>query len=196
MSKPCLKYIYKAGIWPTGRPRWYFRKPGRKLVPLPDFPTHHKEFLRAYSEAETSGKALPSAHQQLIRRFATAALKRARSRARTKSIEIDVNLKDVTQMLEKQSYKCAVSGIKFTDERVGSSPRMPFAPSIDRIDPSRGYLKGNVRLVCTIVNLAIADFGDEIFLRMCKRASTQQERKLTTFRTLTTCRMHGFENKE
>ncbi len=35
----------------------------------------------------------------------------------------------------------------------------PFAPSLDRIDSSKGYEEGNVRIVCLMVNLAMNTWG-------------------------------------
>lgn len=46
--------------------------------------------------------------------------------------------------------------------------RRPFAPSIDRINAKLGYTKDNVRLVCTIVNMVLNEFGDNIFDKMCR----------------------------
>jgi hypothetical protein len=44
----------------------------------------------------------------------------------------------------------------------------PFAPSIDRINPSIGYTKDNIRLVCASVNFALNEFGEDIFRKICK----------------------------
>jgi hypothetical protein len=44
----------------------------------------------------------------------------------------------------------------------------PFSPSLDRIDCTQGYVAGNVRLVCLIVNFALNTFGDDAFLEMCR----------------------------
>jgi hypothetical protein len=63
------------------------------------------------------------------------------------------------QRLYRQSRRCcAVTGMPFSLLRYGTS-RSPFAPSIDRIDNSRGYEAGNVRLVCQMVNLAMNVWG-------------------------------------
>jgi len=69
---------------------------------------------------------------------------------------------------------CAVSGLPF-DFTIHSG-RRPFAPSLDRIDSSGGYTKGNVRLVCFAVNVALNCWGDEAFLRMCRAVAINQVR--------------------
>lgn len=33
-------------------------------------------------------------------------------------------------------------------------------PSIDRIDSNKGYVRGNIRIVCYIANLAMSQFGE------------------------------------
>lgn len=58
---------------------------------------------------------------------------------------------------------CVLTGIPFDPE-----PGSPFRPSIDRIDCDQGYVEGNVRVVCAIVNYALNTFGDDAFDRMCR----------------------------
>ena len=43
-------------------------------------------------------------------------------------------------------------------------------PSIDRIKPELGYIKGNVRLVTYQVNMAKGVYTDEDFFTMCSKA--------------------------
>lgn len=55
---------------------------------------------------------------------------------------------------------CEVSGLPFDLGRPRAGRRAPFAPSLDRIDCDKGYIAGNVRLVCVIANCALGDFGE------------------------------------
>ena len=59
---------------------------------------------------------------------------------------------------------CAVSGLRFNDAKMGAATRRPFAPSLDRIDCSQGYVFNNCRLVCTCVNLAMSDYGEDALI--------------------------------
>lgn len=56
----------------------------------------------------------------------------------------------------------------------------PFAPSLDRLDNSLGYIVSNVRLACCMANLARNAFSDEEFYRMCLGAAKKhiKNRKL------------------
>jgi hypothetical protein len=56
---------------------------------------------------------------------------------------------------------CEVSGIPFELAAAQERRRAPFAPSLDRIDSSAGYVPGNVRLVCLIVNVAMSNWGEQ-----------------------------------
>lgn len=64
---------------------------------------------------------------------------------------------------------CEVTGIRFDFTKESSSIRFnPFGPSIDRIDPTRGYVEDNCRMVVWIYNMAKAEWDDETVLRMAK----------------------------
>ena len=67
---------------------------------------------------------------------------------------------------------CELSGLPFDVSRDKPKARRAFAPSLDRIDCGKGYVPGNVRIVSTIINCALGDFGEsalriaaEAFLR-------------------------------
>ena len=45
----------------------------------------------------------------------------------------------------------------------------PYNISIDRIDSSKGYIKGNIQLVCGIVNVMKSDSSEDEFLQLCKK---------------------------
>ncbi len=46
--------------------------------------------------------------------------------------------------------------------------RAPWAPSVDRIDSSKGYVPGNVRLVCVAANLAMNEWGEDVLARVAR----------------------------
>ncbi len=49
--------------------------------------------------------------------------------------------------------------------------RNPYQASLDRIDNSKGYIKGNVRFVALIFNYARNDFSDEQVLDFCQKVT-------------------------
>lgn len=91
----------------------------------------------------------------------------SKNRAKNYNLAFDLDQKFLKELYHNQDGKCAITNIDFCFEK-SKSFRRPFSPSIDRIDSSLGYSKNNVRLVCTIVNLALNEFGDDAFDKMCK----------------------------
>ena len=102
---------------------------------------------------------------------------RAKGRAKDIGKDFDLTTDQVFALMEKQEYRCVLSGFKFALNERKSSARRVFAPSIDRIDCKRGYTIDNVRLVIVAVNIGLADFGDDAYIRVC-RAVAKQSRKV------------------
>jgi hypothetical protein len=94
----------------------------------------------------------------------------ARSRSKKKNIPFNLTMDSVIKMFDDQDGKCAITGIKLiTDEpREANKNFYPYAPSIDKIDPEKGYVLYNIRIVAVIVNLSLNSFGDSVFDTMCK----------------------------
>lgn len=65
----------------------------------------------------------------------------ARDRARDQGLEFNLELKDITV-----PKLCPVFNIPM---EVGT----PYAPSLDKIDPTKGYVKGNIQVISTKANL-------------------------------------------
>ncbi len=89
----------------------------------------------------------------------------ARKRAKTRNREFALTIQDVSNLWDTQSGVCAVTGLPLETENTTEAydnSRNPFGPSIDRIDSTRGYVVGNVRLVVTIANVAMNNWGDTV----------------------------------
>lgn len=95
-------------------------------------------------------------------------LRRAKHRATSRGLPFDITEEYITGLIERQGRACAVSGIPFQSRKSETGRRLPFAPSIDRIDNAGGYTMDNVRIVASIVNNAMADYSDAEFFEMCK----------------------------
>ena len=66
-------------------------------------------------------------------------------------------------MLNRADGRCELTGVLFEyTVRPGVRAR-PLIPSLDRIDPQKGYIKENLRVVCYAVNAAINEWGDGVF---------------------------------
>lgn len=89
-------------------------------------------------------------------------------RAQKKLLAFDLDKNFIFQLYEKQRNKCAITGLNFDLQKDSNFRIRPWAPSVDRINSKLGYTKNNIRLVCVAVNLAINQFGDLTFDKMCQ----------------------------
>lgn len=88
---------------------------------------------------------------------ATRLIKRAERNAKKREIEFTLTQDDILPMLRVGS--CPLSGYKF---RYTYGAYDPYAPSIDRIDSNKGYVPGNVRVICYILNVGMNQFGFDV----------------------------------
>ena len=95
------------------------------------------------------------------------ALRGAERRARKHGLDIDIDLDFVQHLYREQAERCILSGIQFRPEAFSDTfVKRPFAPSLDRIDPRKGYTRDNVRLLCTAVNFARGQWGDDVLVEI------------------------------
>lgn len=77
-----------------------------------------------------------------------------------------LSLDDFKAVIHRASGHCELTGLPLDQEK--KPGRWPMAPSIDRIDASRGYVAGNVRIVCLMANQALSEWGDSPVLLMAQ----------------------------
>lgn len=92
--------------------------------------------------------AVRNSSPQDFLRQAVTSLRSSRSK---QGFEFTLTLEDLVDIYGQQKGLCALSGVLMTRHRDGSGER-PTNCSIDRINPTRGYIKSNVQLVCWQVN--------------------------------------------
>ena len=98
----------------------------------------------------------------------------AKQRAKKRGADFTITMDDVLPQVEL-GY-CSVTKIPFSHEAMPNRRRNPFAPSIDRIDSSKGYTPDNIRVVIFAFNLMLADFGAEVFGEVAKAYLKEQKR--------------------
>lgn len=95
---------------------------------------------------------------------ATKLLCGIKNNCKRRGVVFSISLADVLPQFE--AGICSVTGIPFVfDSPVHQSP---FAPSLDRIDPSIGYIPENVRVVIYAYNTAKGIGTDDDVLRMAR----------------------------
>lgn len=148
-----------------GKPYYYFQRKGLNLIPLPNPLEAPDLFLDAYEVAKST--PLVSELADDIRAAIRQTLKRASTRSKEKGMAFDLTYDFLCQLFVGQNGLCAMTGIKMTTIKKYDCRRNPFAPSIDRIDSSEGYIVGNVQYVTAIANIAKSDYGEAPFYAMC-----------------------------
>jgi hypothetical protein len=73
--------------------------------------------------------------------------RRAKNRAAEKGLEFDIEVSDIII-----PDICPILGIPIKENK-GKSGAYPDSPSLDKIDPTKGYIKGNVQVVSQMANM-------------------------------------------
>lgn len=101
-------------------------------------------------------------HSESVRQFLHMKLIKAKSRKGGHPVEVSVDyLIDIWRL---QKGMCALSGLPMAFDE--SFPERSV--SIDRIDCDKGYLVGNLRLVCSNINFMRRNMLDSEFYWWCK----------------------------
>ena len=98
--------------------------------------------------------------------------------------DFELTVEDIKAMFERQNGRCNYTGrplvIKTTRDNTRRYEKRDTAragkcayhnldkASIDRIDPSRGYVRDNVHMVCIHINYAKLDLSEEDFISLCR----------------------------
>lgn len=97
--------------------------------------------------------------------FISGALNHAAKRKQHLGFNID--LVYLLQVYEQQNGRCAITGVEMTYS--AGKGRVATNISIDRIDSSLGYSRGNVQLVCDIANRMKQDLSYGDLKMWCQR---------------------------
>lgn len=130
-----------------------------------------EEAARVWAEAkehDVRSSAIYLEQIELTPRELRRMYKRSVDRAKEHSKPHTISYEDFLDLWNRSKKCCALSGIPFTTANVEGNRRRPFFPSLDRIDFSKGYEPGNVRLVCVLVNIARADYSDQLFFTLVR----------------------------
>ncbi len=97
--------------------------------------------------------------------------------AEKKDLEWSIDHAFLVELLIKQNYKCAISGLDlgFRKYRENGKYKQNNTASIDRIDSSKGYTKDNVQWVHKHVNIMKNKFDEAYFFDLCKTIINYRE---------------------
>lgn len=115
----------------------------------------------AYQKAYNDGERGRTFTHQFVRLLANA-----RNRcARKGGLPMELTMDWCMNRLASVGCKCEKTRRQFTEF---PKPRDPWRVSLDRIDNSKGYIPGNVQLVCAIYNVAKNVYTDDILMDFCR----------------------------
>lgn len=86
-------------------------------------------------------------------------------RANKSSFKVNVDMEYLEQLIIKQNFKCALSGLNIEFKPLYLAK--DATASLDRIDSSKGYIKGNVQWVHKDINFMKNKLKIDKFLELC-----------------------------
>ncbi len=120
--------------------------------------TYHQRYYQ-----ENKEKLLVK-HRERCRRTPRYALISILALAR-KRADTTIDQQYLLELYDVQQGLCALSGIKMT---WATGKMSPTSISVDRIDQAKGYIEGNVRLVCVAINAFRSTMSDQEMLKMAR----------------------------
>ena len=87
-------------------------------------------------------------------------LRNAKDTAQRKGL--DFNLDEEWLFQKVEAGVCEVTGLTLVKEWDTGVSRTPFTPSLDKIDPHKGYTEDSTRLVCFIFNVCKNEWSDDV----------------------------------
>lgn len=114
---------------------------------------------------ENRDRKLASEATRRLDRRASVLVATVRTRARKRGLEFNLD-----QFLPELQARIDLGLCEVTGEPFDLSPGRKFSsPSLDRIDPKKGYTFENTRIVLNLVNAAMGDWGEEVLAEVMTR---------------------------
>lgn len=133
-----------------------------------------KEMVREFERALQSASANPD-WQRVVegwredsQSWLNRKFRNMRERSILKGWPEHMTLVELEAVALRSDGRCAITGLPFELSDQTVSRRNPFGISLDRIDCSKGYVVGNVRCVCLIVNIAMSNWGSDAVRTMSR----------------------------
>jgi len=104
-------------------------------------------------------------------------LKVCRKRSKQKNRKINITLQDLKNQWNKQKGICPYTGWKLIAFKTTNNilPKTPDRASLDRIDSSKGYVKGNVQFISLIAQYAKNDWDKNVIFKFCKSVEKRKK---------------------
>ena len=114
--------------------------------------------MSSKAEQYAAWRATPEGRSKIL-------IKDARRRAEKRGIEF--NLTYMWLLPKLLNGVCEISGLPFDLKPSANTTKNPRAPSLDKIDPSKGYTEDNVQVICDQANTAKGEYSEEDLEQFC-----------------------------
>jgi len=115
---------------------------------------------KACKPCSTRLKATNPGHKEL----GGAQIWHIKNGAKKRNLAYKITPEHMWDLLEKQEFKCALTGIPLV---IGKIKTSQLTASLDRIDNKEGYVPGNLRWVHKRVNIMRMNMTDEELIQWC-----------------------------
>ena len=90
-------------------------------------------------------------YNKTIKGICSRAAGYAKYRSKLKNLKYDIDTEYLISIYPK-NHICPILGYKMEPFQNGKIGQSKYSPSLDRINPRKGYVKGNVEFVCGLAN--------------------------------------------
>lgn len=106
-------------------------------------------------------------YNRTVKGICSRAAGYAKYRSTKKGLKYNIDTKYLISIWPKDN-KCPILGYKMRPSQDGTSGQDKFSPSLDRINPRKGYIKGNCEWVCSLANSMMNDAEGPDLIRFAK----------------------------
>lgn len=169
MCKDCCKVRNKKYL---EEHKEYFQRKGKENY-------HPEENHDRYMKTRDNYLARHDKYLRSVRGRLYSLFRSVRSRAKNKN-SIDFDLNWLIEQYNKQNGRCLLTNIPFSLDRNTDGKRFyrPYSPSLDKINAKGDYTKDNVRLVLTAVNIALNQWGEDVYENVCRNYIKTKNEKM------------------
>lgn len=138
---------------------------GHKYATANCIPCHNKTSKESHDKRMTTD----------VRYKVIRLLRTIKQRSEKLNVPFDLDLEWVLNKYE--NGRCEVSGIPLSIFDHSGVGNRPWGASLDRVDPTKGYVKENVRLVCWIYNRAKGSGTHDDLMKLVKALAANDNRQ-------------------
>ena len=96
--------------------------------------------------------------------------------AEDRGYSIEIDIKHVWDLYEKQGRKCAITGVPIIFSKQNKD-NISTTASLDRIDNNKDYIEGNIQWVHKRINIMKGNMSENEFLNICEAVVAKNKKE-------------------